>query len=146
MTLKKILVPYDGSKFSNRAFKMALEMAKKMHCSIIALECVDINFSASLIPHSDFDFETIVLKKLRNKSKDDAKKLEKLAKKKRVPFQSKIVDSRWIANSIISFSKSHKIDLIVMAAHSRSTVSEFFLGSVSHAVTHSSKIPVLIVK
>lgn len=143
---KKILVPYDGSKLSTRAFKMALDLAKKTHGQITVLECIDVDFSATLMPHADFDFGSIILKKLRAKSKDDIKELEKLAKKKKIPFKSKIIDSNSTVNSILSFSKSQKVDLILMAAHSRSTVSEFFLGSVSHGVVHNSKIPVLIVR
>jgi len=146
MTFKKILVPYDGSKLSTRTFKIALDLAQKTHSQITVLACIDVDFSGSLMPHSDFDFGYIILKKLRARLKNDLKKLEKFAKKKKIPFYSKIIDSRSIVTSILSFSKSNKIDLIVLASNSRSTMSEFFLGSISHGVVHRSKIPVLIVK
>lgn len=50
------------------------------------------------------------------------------------------------ATEIMDFSQRHKSDIIVIGARGLGSVKEAFLGSVSHAVVHKSKIPVLIVK
>ncbi|MEK6965839.1 MAG: universal stress protein, partial [Thermoproteota archaeon] len=51
-----------------------------------------------------------------------------------------------VAEVILDFAKGKKIDLIVMGARGLGSVKEAFLGSVSNAVVHKSKIRVLIVK
>jgi nucleotide-binding universal stress UspA family protein len=40
----------------------------------------------------------------------------------------------------------NKFDIIIIGSRGLGSVKEVFLGSVSHAVVHKSKIPVLIVK
>ncbi|MEW6589391.1 MAG: universal stress protein, partial [Thermoproteota archaeon] len=47
---------------------------------------------------------------------------------------------------IPAIAKAKKCDLIVIGARGKGRVKEFFLGSVSNAVVHSSRIPVLLVK
>ncbi len=42
MTFQKILVPYDGSSFSDRAFKAALDLAQKYDSKITIVSCIDI--------------------------------------------------------------------------------------------------------
>lgn len=143
---KNILVPFEGSQLSYKAFKVGLELAKKLNAKLIILDCINISFAGSLIPGIDIDFESIVLNKLRNKAKIDMEKLEKMAKKKNVKIKSYVIDSPIISKSILSFSKSQKIDLIVMAPHSRSGMSEFFLGSISNAIIHQAVCPVLLVR
>jgi nucleotide-binding universal stress UspA family protein len=146
MAFKKILIAYEGSKPANRAFKIALKLAKGMNSKLLILDCINTSFSGSLMHGSDFDFESIVLKKLRTKAKKDMISLEKYAKVEGVNVESYITNSSSITNSILSFSKSHKVDLVVMGAHTRNRIAEFFLGSISNAVLHEAKIPVLIVR
>lgn len=50
------------------------------------------------------------------------------------------------ADTIVEFAASNKVDLIVMATHGRSGVSEFFYGSVAEKVLHTSKVPIWMVK
>ena len=47
---------------------------------------------------------------------------------------------------IIKVAKKEKCDVIVIGKREMGSVSEIFLGSVSHYVVHHSKIPVIIVK
>ncbi|MGI0060358.1 MAG: universal stress protein [Nitrosotalea sp.] len=44
------------------------------------------------------------------------------------------------------FASDNKFDLIVMGSRGMSPIKELFLGSVSNAVIHKSKVPVLVVK
>ena len=50
------------------------------------------------------------------------------------------------SSEIIDFAAKNKFDIIVIGARGLGSVKEAFLGSVSHAVVHKSKIPVLVVK
>ena len=47
---------------------------------------------------------------------------------------------------IVDFATKNKFDIIVIGARGLGSVKEAFLGSVSNAVVHKSKAPVLVVK
>ena len=51
-----------------------------------------------------------------------------------------------VAESVVDYTKSDKVDLIVMASHGRSGVSRWVLGSIADRVLHYSDLPVLLVR
>ncbi len=71
---------------------------------------------------------------------------ESAAKKAKVSFHSEIIESHSITKTIVSYSKSKKIDLIVMAAHGITGWDKLILGSVTDGVVHRVRCPVLIVR
>jgi len=71
---------------------------------------------------------------------------ESAAKKAKVSFHSEIIESKSVTKTIVSYSKSKKIDLIVMAAHGITGWDKLILGSVSDGVIHRVRCPVLIVR
>jgi nucleotide-binding universal stress UspA family protein len=71
---------------------------------------------------------------------------ESVAKKAKISFHSEIIESKSITKSIVSYSKSKKIDLIVMGAHGTTGLDKLILGSVSESVIHRVRCPVLIVR
>lgn len=143
MDLKKILIPYDGSKFSNRAFKEALDLAQKYDSKIIILSCLEV-FSTGWF--GKMGVSQIVINKLRGKIMKEIQELEKIAKKKDIPVKARILESTSIAKTIVSFAKLNKIDLIIMGSKGQSGIKDLFLGSVSNGVVHQAKCPVLIIK
>lgn len=143
MTFEKILVPYDGSSFSNRAFKMALDLAQKYNSKIIIISCIDV-FSSGWFGKSAF--EQILLKKLRGKIMKEIQDLEKIAKKQNVTTIGKIYETGSITKSLLNYTKSNNIDLIVMGSRGQSGLRDLFLGSISHGVIQRAKCPVLVVK
>ncbi len=68
------------------------------------------------------------------------------AKKAKISFYSEIIESQSVTKTIVSYSKSKKIDLIVMAAHGITGWDKLILGSVSDSVIHRVRCPVLIVR
>jgi len=71
---------------------------------------------------------------------------ESTAKKAKVSFQSKIIESHSITKTIVSYSKSKKIDLLVMGAQGITGWDKLILGSVTDSVVHRVNCPVLIVR
>ncbi len=67
-------------------------------------------------------------------------------KKAKVSFRSEIIESKSVTKTIVSYSKSKKIDLIVMGAQGITGWDKLVLGSVSDSVAHRVKCPVLIVR
>ncbi len=50
------------------------------------------------------------------------------------------------AEVILKYAKQHDVDVIVIGSRGLGGIREFVLGSVSHNVVQSARIPVLVVK
>jgi nucleotide-binding universal stress UspA family protein len=71
---------------------------------------------------------------------------ESTAKKAKVSFHSEIIESKSVTKTIVSYSKSKKIDLIVLGAQGITGWDKLVLGSVTDSVAHRVRCPVLIVR
>ena len=144
MVITNILVPFDGSSFSVKAFNAALDIAKKQNAKINVLTCLEKeNLGAWYV---DKSVNKQIVKDARKYAMKFLEKLEKAAKKAEVPLTINILETRSIAKQIVSFANSKKINLIVIGSHGHSGFNQFLLGSVSNAVSQSAKCPVLIIK
>ena len=137
--VKKILVPLDGSKNSIRGLDNAISIARACQAIITGIYILPVyprNFVDAITPYM-FHPEREAKKFL-----GDAKKR---CAQKGILFKSKII---WGSptSEIQDLANSKKFDLIVIGAHGRGVVKEMFLGSVSNAIVHKSKIPVMVVK
>jgi len=142
MLFKNILVPHDGSGHSKHAFKVALDMAKKYNSKISLVTVLDT--SSGYWGHSTlWDAAIGGAKTLLTK---EFESFESAAKKAKVSFHSEIIESKSVTKTIVSYSKSKKIDLIVMAAHGITGWDKLILGSISDGVIHRVRCPVLIVR
>ena len=137
--MKKILVPLDGSKNSIRGLDNAISIARACQASIMGVYILPVypkNFIDAITPYF-FHPER------------EAKKFMADAKKrcaqKGILFKSKII---WGSptSEIQEMANSKKYDLIVVGARGMGSIKEIFLGSVSNAIVHKSKIPVMVVK
>ena len=144
MTFKNILVPYDGSTNALRAFNKALEMAKQHNSNLKVVACLYIaNLGGWYI---DKRINKDIMKKAKNLTEKLFSKLDEIATKNDVPLDSKIIESNNTVKSILSFTKSKNIDLIVMGSSGRGRFDKVLLGSVSNGVMQKAKCPVLIIK
>ena len=141
---QNILVPFDLSNQSTRAFKTALEMATKFNSKITLLTCVE----GDAWHHKYYDSrsDSDLLKKQSKVAKKYLEKMESMADKKNISTKSQILKSKSVVNDIVSFAKSRKYDLIVIGSHSKTGFDKLLLGSVANGVSQKSKCPVLIVK
>ncbi|HET8719862.1 MAG TPA: universal stress protein [Candidatus Nitrosotenuis sp.] len=143
MAFKNILVPYDASEYSNRAFEKALEIAKKDGSKITVFTVIEGEYSA-IMGYSKISSQ--VIEKQKKAAMKHVHKLESAAKSVNVPIYPKIKQGSSIVDEIINLAKSQKSDLIVIGSHGRAGLKRFILGSVSNAVAQQAKCPVLIVK
>jgi len=142
MLYKNILVPHDGSSHSKHAFKVALDMAKKYNSKISMVTVLDTSTGywghSSLWDNAIGGARTLVTKEFES--------FESTAKKAKVSFHSEIIESKSVTKTIVSYSKSKKIDLIVLGAQGITGWDKFILGSVTDGVAHRVRCPVLIVR
>jgi nucleotide-binding universal stress UspA family protein len=142
MLFKNILVPHDGSGHSKHAFKVALDMAKKYNSKISMVTVLDM--SPGYWAHTNLWDKAIGGTK--NLVTKEFESFESAAKKAKVSFRSEIIESKSVTKTIVLYSKSKKIDLIVMGAQGITGWDKLFLGSVTDSVAHRVRCPVLIVR
>ncbi len=142
MLYKNILVPYDGSGHSKHAFKVALDMAKKYNSKLSMVTVLDTSpgywANTNLWDKAIGGANNLVTKEFES--------FESTAKKAKVSFHSEIIESHSVTKTIVSYTKSRKIDLIVIGANGITGWDKFILGSVTDGVAHRVKCPVLIVR
>ena len=137
-SLKKILVPLDGSTNSRKALDVAIYHAQQSEADIVGI-------SVTPPGTTTFSYAPTYTKQDVANAKKILNDAEKVAVKHSISFNQKILHGN-ASKEIVKFANNTKSDLIVMGGRGLGSVKEMLLGSVSHNVSHSSKIPILIVK
>src|SRR5215207_3883128 len=142
----RIIVPLDGSDFSFRAAKYAVNLARLTGGEIICIHAiVDLPYIEYLRP----GIVTI------NRYIDGAKKqtekwvsqVRAMASNEDIKITSNtIFNLPSVAESLISYAAEQKADLIVMGTRGRSGLKRLVLGSVASAVVMHASCPVLVVR
>jgi nucleotide-binding universal stress UspA family protein len=138
-------VPFDNSSHAARSFGNALDMARNRGASIIVISVIQDDIKKSWVN----DTPTREKNMTKNSTvilKEGIRKLQSQAKKLNIGFDSTIVSSKSIAETIISFASTNKIDLVVMGTRGKGMPKEMMLGRVSTDVALNAHCPVLLVK
>lgn len=141
--VKKILVPIDFSEISERVIHLALLMAEQFQAE------VDIIFVAEDIytDLSGFAMTELPIVQLEQDIfQNSEKRLDTFVKKYCSDFtninKSQVLRGR-VADEIIEWSKSNKVDLIIMGTHGYRGIEKMFMGSVTDRVLKLAPCPVL---
>ena len=135
----KILVPLDGSEYSEKALLHACDLGKNYHANLLLLYVVEKSFPINLLDRKEY---LEILRKFGNKI---------LIKGKEITtnrgIDSKIILKEGnITNEIIKLAKNEKCNLIIVGNKGLGTTARFFLGSVSNKLANNSPCSILIVK
>ena len=144
MEFKNILVAYDSSGFSNRAFKSALDIAEPNKTKITIITVLTGAYQPSIgfrVKHTERTLEN-----QQKLIKQIFSNLESAANKRKVSIALKILHNSSVSKGILNYINSHRFDLIVMGSHGRIGLNRLILGSVANEIAHKSKIPVMVVK
>ena len=150
--LTKILVPYDGSKYSIKALTRATELAHNLDSQIILFSVVNVGYVSppGLLGIIKSKKEKEAIKKWSKSVKTDTEKMLKNALKKcesKGITASYVISEGEISNKILDFAAKKKISLIVIGSHGLHGIGKLkTLGSVSRRVSENAKCPVLIVR
>lgn len=137
--IQNILVPIDGSEYSDRAVEHAVSLAEvygaKLHFLYVAsTNQLAINASLS-------DAILAAVKKAGQVILDRAADL--------VPEgieYNAVQETGMPAVSILDYIRDNSIDMVVMGSRGLSVVQGIFLGSISQYVMERAKCPIVIVK
>ncbi|AFS82500.1 universal stress protein [Candidatus Nitrosopumilus sediminis] len=136
---KKILVPLDGSVYSEKALKRACEFVKIFDSELILIYVVEKSIPVNLLDRKEY---LGMLQKFGTKILNNSKVM--LSKK---GITAKIILKEGnIVSEIEKVAKKEKCDLIIVGNKGLGAVTRFLLGSVSNKLSQSSPCSVMIVK
>jgi nucleotide-binding universal stress UspA family protein len=139
----KVLVPVDGSEFSNRAVDYVIELAKGEEPPDIHLLSVQIPIDSghARMFVSDKDIDAYHRDEGMTVLEPYIAKLDAAG----IPHHYHVLVGH-VALTIARFAKEQKFDKVVMGTHGRSGLTQLLLGSVAQNVVRRLKIPVALVK
>jgi nucleotide-binding universal stress UspA family protein len=143
--IKHILVPFDESQMSYRAFEFALDLAKKYNSKISIITVI----YSSILSSSFLDMASHQTILERNKIKQVHSLFQiihKAAEKFGVKIKSDMILSDHISDSLLAFSSQQNVDLIVMGTRARDGPKQFLFGSVTIELVQRANCPVILVK
>ncbi len=143
---KNILIPTDGTEFSEKVIADGVTLAKTLGARITVvhvLPAYEINLLGDLGPADEE-----VLQKIKDTARaagiKHVDRMEAFAKSQNVPLDRQLLESDNPWTGIIDTAKKKNCDLIMMAAHGRRGLSALVLGSETNKVLTHSTIPVLV--
>ena len=141
-TFEHILIPYNGTAGSNKAFKKAISLAPMIHAKITIITCLEerptFGFFKTKTSKQEFEKE-------RKQVENQHVHLEKSCKEHDIPFDSKIVKNGLASAKILEFAKLHDVDLIMMTRTKiTNTYEKRHYQSTIENVLRNAQSPILI--
>ena len=139
VSFKNILVPVDGSVYSEKSLERASEFVDAFGSSITLIYVVEKSIPINLLDRKEY------LEILRKFGTNVLEKANKKLSKKGITAKISLKEGN-IVNEIEKIAKKEKCDLIIVGNKGLGSVSRLLLGSVSNKISQSSSCSVLIVK
>lgn len=137
MTIRKILVPLDGSKLSETVLPVAVLLAQQNQAKLILLHVIEQHAPESIHGQrhlTNLDEASSYLKEVSQSLP------EKLLLDQHVHSSAE----KNVAVSIVEHSKEMAVDLIVMCAHGQSGLQKRIFGNIAQEVLNMGDVPVLL--
>jgi nucleotide-binding universal stress UspA family protein len=146
---KRILVPTDGSARAEHSARAAIELAKFLDATIVAVYVyppLHIYPSEPFIAFPELNSEKAYEDAQKKAAKRYLGVVDKAAREAGVGCTSLSIENENPAAAIVATAVSAETpcDLIFIGSHGRGVVSQFFLGSVTTKVQAMCDIPVLV--
>lgn len=127
-----IMVPTDGSEYSQKAEDTALALAKKLDSTVVAVHIIDEKL---IYPYEVLEEEgKKILHKVQEKGEEIGVKVDEIL----------IVGSP--TNDMAKITEKAGADLVVMSTHGKTGLERLIMGSVAESALKKIPVPVLLVK
>ena len=145
LSIKKILVPTDGSDYSFNALRYTSSFAKEYNVKVYIMTVIEIHHSIYDVYADEItlDIQESKIASLVNQRLDET---EKKAGELGIEDIVKIIRFGNPYHEIINIAKEENVDLIVIGTHGRSGIAHFLIGSVTEKVIRTAPCPVLVVR
>ena len=142
---KKIIVPIDGSGWSERAIPHAVDIAQNNKAELILLHVFKP-------PASEYVGELALagqddsLMAIREEMKTKLMALRGQIRSEHVEVRVQFIEGSGVAGIICDYINEENADLVVMSSHGRTGVTRWLFGSVAHKVMQDVNVPVMIIR
>lgn len=140
--ISKILIPTDFSEVANNALQYAIHLAKKVNAELHVFHIKNIPLVDTSYPNTIYQTYMVEIDEFATKN------FERLEANVLTPsglsFKTQSAYG-FINDEIQEYSKTNKIDLIILGTTGASGIQEILIGSNAASVVAKSEIPVLII-
>jgi nucleotide-binding universal stress UspA family protein len=142
-TMKKILIATDGSEPAYEALEFGLELAEEQGATAFL---VHVAPAVEVLPYASFSVPPpTVPHELGEQDRVPLKEAAEIAAAKGIDYKTELLLGN-PADEIVAFGDTIDADLIVVGSRGYGAIASVLLGSVSRAVLHESRRPVLVVR
>ena len=135
---ERILVPLDGSQFTEQVIEHALSMAAVCNSEVFLLSVIE------LFPEQ-LEVAPVLAKKMQAEAEDMLNRFKEKLSKANVSCETILHIGGHAHELIMKEARARNIDLIVMGSHGKTGLRKVFLGGVTQKVLASAPCPVLVI-
>lgn len=142
--INKILIPTDGTEYSNYAIDYAVSLCKELSAEIVLISVVDIHYEMYDVYseiHAPAQIDEIIREQVNKSLNKNAAAIQESGVAVR-----KILKVGDVIQEILNTVSEEGVDLIVIGTHGRKGISRFLLGSTTEKLIRSATCPVLTVR
>ena len=137
---ENILVAVDGSKHSDAAFDVAMDIAQKYGSQLFVLHVFQGGTGSGTLVSSGVEDDN------RSIGQEILNSYEETAKERGLQNARMLLQEGDAAKRIMETASEVKCGLLILGSRGRGGFKELLLGSVSHKVTSHADCPILIAK
>lgn len=135
---QRILVPVDGSDFSDQAVNQAVSLGQVCSSQIYVVSVAELQ--AEYLADAPKLYE-----RLQSEAGQTSQKAKKKIEDAGLSCEALTLTNESAADAILGVAKDKEVDLIVMGTRGRSRLKRLILGSVAQQVVGQAPCPVMIV-
>jgi nucleotide-binding universal stress UspA family protein len=140
LMFENILVAVDGSKHSDTAFDVAMDIAQKYGSQLFVLHVFQGGTGSGTLVSPGFEDD------MRSIGQQILNSYEAKVKERHLQNVRMLLQMGDAAERIMETASEVKCGLVLIGSRGRGGFKELLLGSISHKITNHARCPVLVVK
>ena len=147
MTYKRILVPVDGSRASNRGLREAIRLAKGQQASLQLVHVID-EHTVFVSGAEVGPYMANLMLELRKWGSQVLRNAEALVRRQGLRCTTVLLETQTLpaADLIVRQARKSGADLIVIGTHGRRGVKRLLMGSDAEQIVRTAPVPVMLVR
>lgn len=141
---RSILVPLDGSSFSEQALPAAMWLARRAQ---VPLRLVQIHVPVAILPFAgSTPVDAQAERRLREREREYLNELAgRVSAEAGVQCTGVLLDGP-VIDTIDDYARQFGVEMVVMTTHGRGGFSRLWLGSVADGLVRRSTVPILLIR
>jgi nucleotide-binding universal stress UspA family protein len=142
---KKIIIPIDGSGWSERAIPHAIDIARNNNSELILLHVFKPP-AQEYIGEIALAGQDEQLMALRDEIKQHLMAIRNNIRAEKINVRVQFIEGTGVAGIICDYINDEGADLVVMSSHGHTGVTRWLFGSIAQKVMQGVSVPVLLIR